>query len=113
MRRRALGSLDSLLLLVIADRGLDRVLGEDRTVDLDRRQAQLVDDVGVLDGEGLVDGLALEPLGRQARARYRRTAPERLELRVIDDTGVGIDLDLQLHHIAAFRRADQTRGDVR
>src|ERR1019366_8806992 len=98
-----------LLLLVVADRRLDRVLGEDRAVNLYRRQAQLADDVGVLDGERFVDRLALEPLGRQARARDRRPAPEALELGVVDDAGRRIDLHLQLHDIAALGRADQAR----
>src|SRR4029079_16630790 len=57
-------------------------------------------------------GLALEPLGRQARARDRRSAAERLELGVVDDAGLGIDLDLQLHHVAAFRRAHEPGSNV-
>src|SRR5947208_924559 len=48
-----------LLLLVVADGRLDGVLGEHRTVDLDRRQAQLLDDGRVLDVQRLVEGLAL------------------------------------------------------
>ena len=102
-----------LLLLVVADRGLDGVLGEHRAVNLHRRQAQLGDDVGVLDGERFLDRLALQPLGGEARAGDRRAAAERLELRVVDDAGLGIDLDLQLHDVAALRRADQPGPDVR
>ena len=64
------------LLPVVGDRALDRVLGEDRAVDLHRGQVELVDDVDVLDRLGLLDGLALEPLGRErrklARLRLRR-----------------------------------------
>src|SRR5262249_22929276 len=71
-------AVDSLLLLVIRNRRLDRVLGQHRAVDLDGRQAQLVDDVGVLDRQRLVDGLALQPFRREARARNRRPATERL-----------------------------------
>src|SRR5712691_11234590 len=77
-----------LLLLVVGNRRLDRVFREHRTVNLHRRQRQLGDDVGVLDGERLVDRLALEPLGCEARAGNRGAAPERLELRVVDDAGV-------------------------
>src|SRR5262249_51608595 len=59
---------------VVGEGGADRVLGEDRTVDLHRRQRQLVHDVRVLDLQGLVHGLALHPLRRQAAGRDRRAA---------------------------------------
>src|SRR5262245_37290324 len=99
-----------VLFPVVGQRRLDRVLGEHRAVDLHRRQLQLVDDVGVLDLASLVDGLALEPFGGQARRRDGAAAPEGLELRVLDDAGVDVDLDLQLHHVAALRRADEPRA---
>src|SRR5262252_9647638 len=83
--RRRGGVRRSALLPVVGQRGLDRVLGQHRAVDLHRRQLQLVHDVGVLDLGGLVDGLALEPLGGQAGRRDGAPAPERLELRVLDD----------------------------
>src|SRR5262245_48201861 len=47
------------LLLEISDRRLDRVLGQDRAMDLDGRQLQLVHDVRVLDFQGIVDALTL------------------------------------------------------
>src|SRR5690242_2060305 len=53
-----------LFRLVVGNRRLDRILGQHRAVDLHRRQRQLSDDVGVLDRQRLIDGLALEPLGR-------------------------------------------------
>jgi hypothetical protein len=76
--------LDTVLVPVIVDRGLDRVLGEHRAVDLDRREAELLDDLGVADLLALVEALALEPLGREAGRRDRRAAPEALELGVLD-----------------------------
>jgi hypothetical protein len=82
-------------------------------VNLHRRQRQLRNDVGVLDRERLIDRLALQPLGGQARARNRGAATERLELRVVDDAGLGIHLDLQLHHVAALRRSHQSGADRR
>src|SRR5262245_47788460 len=94
--RRCGGIRRCVLLPVVGQRGLDRVLGQHRAVDLHRRQPQLVHDVGVLDLGRLVDGLALQPLGGQARRRDRAPAPERLELRVLDDAGVEVDLDLEL-----------------
>src|SRR5215207_1860905 len=48
---------------IVGDRRLDRILGQHRAVDLHRRQRQMLGDVGVLDGLGLVDRLALDPLG--------------------------------------------------
>src|SRR5262245_20489579 len=56
------------LLLEVSDGSLDGVLGQDRAVDLHRRQLQLVHDVRVLDLQCVVDALALEPFSSQARA---------------------------------------------
>jgi hypothetical protein len=36
-----------MFFLVVLDRGLDRVLGQDRAMDLDRRQRQLLGDLSV------------------------------------------------------------------
>src|SRR6185369_14034577 len=66
----------------------------------------LLDDLRVLDAHRLVDGHPLDPLGGQRRRRDRRAAAEGLELGVLDDAVVA-DLELQLHDVAAGRRADQ------
>src|SRR5262249_47532717 len=108
-RRLPLGPL----LLEVADRRLDRVLGQHRAVDLDGGQLQLVDDVRVLDLQRVVDALALEPLGGQARAGDGGAAAEGLELGVLDDAGVQVDLDLQFHHVAALWSAHETRPQAR
>src|ERR1700682_3374545 len=60
-----------VLLLVVIDRRLDGVLGEDRAVDLHRRERQLLGDLRVLDGRGLVEGLALHPFGDERRGGDR------------------------------------------
>src|SRR5689334_20186008 len=99
-----------VLLTVIADRGLDRVLGQDRAMNLHRRQRQVLRDHGVLDLLGLVQGLALYPLGRERGRSDRRTAAEGLELRIFD-AAIGADLDLQLHDVAAGGRADEAGAD--
>src|SRR5690606_28390701 len=104
--------LHAVLPLVVGDGGPDRVLGEDGAVDLHGRKAQLLDDLGVLDLESLVEGAALEPLGGQGRGGDRAAAPEALEPGVLDDAGLLVDLDLELHHIAALRRADEADPDV-
>src|SRR2546427_3255178 len=56
---------------------------------------------------------SLQPLRGQARRRNGAAAPERLELRVLDHSRVEVDLDLELHHVAAFRRPDQPRPHPR
>ncbi len=107
--RRACGT--AVLAAVVLDRRLDRVLGQHRAVDLDRRQGQLLDDLGVLDPARLVEGLALHPLGDERRRGDRRAAAEGLELRVLDHALL-VDLDLQLHDVAAGRRADHAGADA-
>src|SRR5262245_5218330 len=57
--RRAARIRGRLLLLVVRDRGLDRVLGQHRAVDLDRWERELLDDLRVLDLHRLVDRAAL------------------------------------------------------
>src|SRR5437867_2645176 len=100
------------LLLEVLDGRLDRVLGQDGAVDLDRRQLQLGHDVRILDLERGVDALPLQPLGRQAGTRNRGAAAEGLELRVLDDPRVEVDLDLELHDVTALGRADEPRPDA-
>src|SRR6266581_6099393 len=102
-----------VLLAVVRQRRLDRVLRQHRAVDLDRRQLQLVHDVRVLDLGRLVDRLPLEPLGGQARRRDGAAAAERLELRVLDDARLEVDLDLELHDVAALGRAHEPRPHAR
>src|ERR1044071_5933222 len=96
-----LGRVAALVLLaVVANRRLDRILGQDRAVDLHRRQRQVLGDLGVLDRLRLVQRLALDPFGRERRRGNRRAATEGLELRVLDEA-VGADLDLKLHDVTA------------
>src|SRR5579871_2281805 len=101
-----------LLLLPVPDGGADRVLSQHRAVDLYRRQRHLLHDLRILDRQSLVDGLAFDPFGRQRRRCNRRAAAEGLELRVFDHVGFAIDLDLQLHDVAALRRAHESSAYV-
>src|ERR1017187_5631058 len=73
-----------LLFAIVGDGALDGVLGQHRTVNLDRRQAQLFDNLGVLDRHGLIDRHALDPFRGQRRRRNGRAAAEGLELGVLD-----------------------------
>src|SRR5215475_5266378 len=101
------------LLLVVLERSLDGVLGQDGAMDLDRRQLELAHDVRVLDLGRLVYCPPLEPLRGQARRRDRAAATERLELGVLDDPGLEVDLDLELHDVAALGRAHEPRPHAR
>src|SRR5207247_10130832 len=56
----------------------------------------------------VLDRLALEPLGGQAGRGDGAATPERLELRVLDHTGLEIHLDLQLHDVPALGGAHET-----
>src|SRR5260370_453286 len=106
------GHFDAVLFLPVADGGLNGVFGEHGTVNLDGRERKLTHDVRVLDRKRLFDRLALDPLGGERGAGDGRPAAEGLELGFFNDLGIGIDLHLQLHHVAAFRCADETRSDV-
>src|SRR4029079_13404895 len=96
---------------IVGDGRLDRVLGEDRAVDLDRRQRELLGDLRVADRHRLVEGLALHPLGDERRRRNGGAAAVRLELRILDHA-VRADLDLQLHHVAARGCTHHPRADA-
>src|SRR5580704_1086208 len=102
---------DAVLLLPVADRGADGVLGKYGAMNLDRRQRELLYDVGVLDLHRFVDCLALYPLGGERRRRNGRTAAEGLELRLFDHLRLGIDPDLQTHHVAALWSAHQASAN--
>src|SRR5437016_290654 len=103
---------EALLLLPVRDRRLDGVLRQHRAVDLHRRQRELLRDLGVLDRHRLVHRLSLHPLGNERGGSDGRSAPESLELRVLD-LAVIADLHLQPHHVAAGGRADEPGPDVR
>src|ERR1700674_5014693 len=77
-RRRA----RTMLLLVIGGRRLDRVLGENRAVNLHRRKCELRRYVRVLDRQRLIERLTLDPLGHQRRRCDRRATAVGLALRV-------------------------------
>src|SRR5258708_3613517 len=106
------GHGDAVLVLPIADRGLDGVFRQHRTVNLDRGQRQFANDVGVLDRQRFFHGLALHPFGGQRRTGNRGAAAKGLEAGFLDDLSLRIDAHLQFHHVAAFRSADQAGADV-
>ena len=79
---------------------------------LDRRQAKLLGNLGVLDAARLLQCHTTDKLGQIATASNGRAAAKGLELDVGDGVVVGVDLDLQLHHVAASRCADKTGADI-
>src|SRR6476660_2041599 len=101
------------LLFVVLEGGLDGVLGEHRAVNLHRGQLELADDVRILDLGRLVHRPTLEPFCGQARRGDGAPAAKGLELGVLDDPRLQVDLDLELHDVAAFRRPHQPRPHAR
>src|SRR5688500_3662349 len=101
------------LFLVVRERRLDGVLGQHRAVDLHRWQLELVHDVRILDLGRLVHALALQPLGGQARGGDGAATSEGLELGVLDDASLEVHPDLELHDVAALRRAHEARAHAR
>jgi hypothetical protein len=92
--------------LVVLHRRLDGVLGQDGAVDLHRRQRQFLGDLVFLIVSASSSALALDPFGDERARGDGRAAAVGLEARVLDQPGGRVDLDLQLHHVAAGRRAD-------
>src|SRR5208337_986180 len=72
---------------------------------------QLLDDEGFLNRYRLVNMLALDEFGDVARTCDRAAASEGLEARILEHAVVA-DLQLQLHHVATLRRADDAGADV-
>src|SRR5271166_6063054 len=77
--RDRLGFVLALLLLPVANGGANRVFRQHRAVNLHRRQRKLLNNLGVLDLQGFVHGLALAALGRadQAGADFGAVLVER------------------------------------
>src|SRR5579863_908905 len=92
---RGHGFGDAVLLLPVADCGANRILGQHRAVNLYRRKRKLLDDIGVLDLESFLNLAPLDPFGCQRRTRDRRSAAERLELRLFDHLGLRVHTNLQ------------------
>src|SRR3990172_4293779 len=90
----------ALLLIIVVERGLERLFSKHRTVHLHLGQAaEGLGHRGVRNIERLVDALALHQVRYHAARGDRRAAPEGLELGLGDD--VILDLDIETHHIPA------------
>jgi hypothetical protein len=84
-----------------------------RILTLNRRQTQLLRNLGILNPRSILKRHTPHQLGQVRGTRDRAAAPERLELDVADGVVVGVHADLQLHDVAAGRRADKSCSNVR
>lgn len=96
---------------VVLDRRLDGVLGQHGAVQFNRWQAEFLCDFGVLDLSSLVERETLHSLCHVGRGSDRRTATERLEANVLDNTLL-VDFDRELHDVSTGGSADETDTDV-
>src|SRR3990167_10403825 len=69
----------AFLLLVVANSCLDGIFSEYGAVDFHWRQRQFFCQLGVADGDSLIQGLAFHPFGRQGAGGDGRTAAVSLE----------------------------------
>ena len=72
-------------------------------VELDRREAQLLGNLSVLDLASLLEGEALDALSHIRAGGNGAATAECLELDIRDDA-VFVDANLQLHNVAASAR---------
>jgi hypothetical protein len=79
---------------------------------LNRRQAELLCNLGVLDPRRILQRHTTNQLGQVTRASNCASAAEGLKLHVADGVVVGVDSDLKLHDVAACRCADKSSADV-
>lgn len=89
-----------------------RMRHNDDELTLDRRQAELLRDLCVLDPCGILKCHTTYQLGQVTRAGDRAATTESLELDVADSVVVGVDTDLQLHDVAACGSANETGTDI-
>ena len=101
LREPAVVILDAVAVIVVLDGGLDGLLRQHGAVELVGGQAaQGVHHLAVGNGQGLVDGLALDHLGGHGGRGDGAAAAEGLELHVLDD--VVPDFQVHLHNVAAL-----------
>ena len=77
-----------------------------------RRQAQLPCDFRVPDLARVIQAHPADQLRQVAAARDRTSTAERLEFHIADRVRVGVDPDLEFHHVATGRGTDETGPDV-
>ena len=101
--------IDALTTIVVGQGSLDRLLSQNRAVDLDGRQAfQSLDNGLVGQLQGFIHGLALDQVGRHAAGCDGSAAAERQELDVHDD--IILNFQVHAHDVAALGVADFTHA---
>ena len=93
--------------VIIADRALDRVFRQHAAMQLNGWETQLLRDLGVPDLARLLERHAAHQLSQVGRRCDCRAAAEGLKFYVRDGVIIRVDFDLQFHHVAAGRRADE------
>ena len=89
----------ALFVLIIFDGCRDGVLGHHTALLLDGWQLQVGGNIGILNGQDVIDRLSLDPFRRDGGTSNGGATSKRLEFRIRNDT-ILIDLNLQLHDIA-------------
>jgi len=98
--------------VVVGDGGLDSVLCEHRAVQLNRRQAQLLSNLRILNLTRLIQGHTADQFSQIRRRSNRATTAKSLEDHVIDAARLLVHTDLELHDIATSGSADKTGTNV-
>ena len=96
-----------LLVLPVLDSRLDGILSQHAAMKLDRRELQVSSNIGVLDSQYLINGLALDPFGGNRTAGNSGSTSKGLELG-LGDLAIRANLDLQFHDITTSWGADET-----
>ena len=92
----------ALFFAVVVHRQFNGLLGQHRAVDLLRGEPlQGLDHVPVFDLQGVVHALADDHAGGHGAGGDGRRAAEGLEFGVLDDVGVLVDLQVDLHDVPA------------
>ena len=91
---------------IISSSQLHQSIALDVKLTLDRRQAQFLRNLRLPDLARVLQRHAANQLRQVRRARNRRAAAKRFEFDVADRVVLGIDPDLELHHVAPAGQGD-------
>ena len=103
--------LVTVLFFPVVDGGPNGIFCQDGAVNFDRGQSQLLHNFRVLDGKSFINGAAFDPLCGQRRRCNRRSTAKAFEFGVFDFAGL-VDLDLELHDVAAFGSANNANANI-
>ena len=101
----------TVFLLPIVDGRSDGVFSQNRAVNFDRRQSQLIDDLGVFDGQSFIDRASFNPFCGQGRRCNGRSTAKAFEFGILDFSVI-VHLDLELHDITTFWGTDDANPNI-